>query len=197
MRTEIHLILKQRRTSRKTEGNLMSSTIFPRPADPRLRTPAIPRESVPRWPTLGKWSGHLLLSILFWVASADALVAQYGGIRMDEQQLVSLVFGNHGSLADARQAALALLESRLEQAAADTPLTAHQKEILLLAGEGDIQRFHRRCQQVFREHFKPVMTQEEWLKGWKHLQPLRAEFAHGLHEEGSLFARTLRTIRVQ
>ncbi|MCA8982407.1 MAG: hypothetical protein R3C12_04590 [Planctomycetaceae bacterium] len=197
MPTEIHLIHKKIQTSLETDGYSMNPTISPHPAGVQLPSPAIPRDSFPRLPTLGKWNGHVLLSILFWCATADALAIQFSGIRMDEQQLVSLVFGNHGSLPDARQAAEVLLESQLEQVKADFPLNARQQEILLLAGEGDIQRFLRKCQQVFREHFKPVMTQEEWLKGWKHLQPLRAEFAQGLHKEGSLFAKTLQTIRVK
>jgi len=64
----------------------------------------------------------------------------------------------------------------------------------MLAGKGDIRRFFDRVEEV-RKKFQLVKNdQQKFNDIWQEIQPLQVALQTGLHGEGSLFTKTLKTV---
>jgi hypothetical protein len=86
------------------------------------------------------------------------------------------------------------LQERMSQAAAVAKLTEAERSKLLCAGRGDLQRFFAECEGAFpRIRPGPGMSRDV-REVVNECQRLNARFQTGLHEEGSLFEKTLRSM---
>jgi hypothetical protein len=117
----------------------------------------------------------------------------FNRIELSENQLEMWVFRNSSNLETARTQALNGLEIQLEVISQVGELSEDQRKKLTLAGKGDIERFFAEF-MVVRRAFKPgSMTQQEYSDLWSRIQPMVQRYASGLHHQGSLFSKTVRT----
>ncbi len=122
-------------------------------------------------------------------AVAQVFAAQQ--MQMDEAQLISNVFQSQRSKEKAREHCVQVLAARIRGISQACSLTEDQRAQLRLAGEGDISRFFQRFNAMLRTCKLGQISQQEWQENWQAIQPYRTEFNQGLHNEGSLFAKSL------
>ena len=110
---------------------------------------------------------------------------QWGfGDNFVEQQL----FSQHQSSKKAKKHLLEILDGRLSIVAHFFDLDDAQQKDLELSGVGDVHVFMRECDKLVKK-FKP--DQQNWNQIWQEINPLKQRMNRGLHEEGSMFMRTL------
>ena len=115
-------------------------------------------------------------------------VRQLGfGDNFVEQQL----FHQHQTAKKARKHLEKKLGSRIGILEGVFGLTETQKSDLELSGMGDIHVFMRECDKLIKK-WKP--DQGNWNQIWQELHPLQSRLNLGLHEEGSMFNRTLMSL---
>ncbi len=113
---------------------------------------------------------------------------QFGfGDNFVEQQL----FPQQQTAKKARKHLEEKLGSRIEILQGVFGLTETQKSDLELSGMGDIHVFMRECDKLVKK-WKP--DQGNWNQIWQEIHPLQSRLNLGLHEEGSMFNRTLMTL---
>lgn len=88
----------------------------------------------------------------------------------------------------------AALRKRIEFVSNCVPLTDEQRQKLELAGQGDISRFLADCEGAFRQ-IPPADRSPRALRSIQDVcQALRRRLTAGLHEEGSLFCKSIQTV---
>lgn len=137
-------------------------------------------------------TGAIVLALLLPAGAASAQDVRM--IQLEERQIVSWAFGDLDSLQSARKHADDLLNGKIEFVAAIGNLGAEQRRKLELAGRGDIVRYFNQCDELFRELPRGSIPQDEWQNVWQRLQPVRQQFALGLHEGESLFRKTVQCV---
>jgi hypothetical protein len=136
----------------------------------------------------------------------DLDLAQNGVRRfraaIPEGTLDQLVFGRGRNAASGRMQLDALLNQKIGAVEKSCRLTAAQKQKLHLAGRGDIKRFFDRVESLRPsfQHVHFVVNEDDALKvsNWagelaRDATMLRSSLTVGLFEDGSHFAKTLKT----
>ncbi|MBA3316438.1 MAG: hypothetical protein H0T47_24535 [Planctomycetaceae bacterium] len=131
----------------------------------------------------------------------EALVDGVNNVNMillNPEQVAHWVFGNQnmiqrggiqsyrGTIADGLRLQLDLIETT-------TSLTEPQRTKLELAGRGDVDRFMDRYEAFARECPGGAVTQDKYVELNRKAQPLARRYRAGLHGEGSLFRKVLRS----
>jgi len=144
-----------------------------------------------RWPFLLRGGIILLIGLTALARPGIAQVFAAQEMQMDEAQLISNVFQSHSSKEKAREYCEQILAARIRGIAQACSLTEEQRAQLALAGKGDISRFFNRFNAMLRTCKMGKISQQEWQENWQAIQPYRTEFTQGLHNRGSLFAKSL------
>ncbi len=130
---------------------------------------------------------------------AAEAVNEINMIQLGDQQIAQWVFGNRvlfqgrnvgpthlGRIEQELGLQLALVEAAV-------PLSEPQRRKLELAGRGDIDRFLDRFEAFQSQCPAGPVSQDKYLELNRKAQPLAARYRAGLHGEGSLFRKTLRS----
>lgn len=120
------------------------------------------------------------------------MMAQVGKVQVDENDVISWVFNNHGTIESVRNEASELLNARIRLVDRACSLSDEQRRKLTLAGRGDIHRFFTRFEAFRRTVRTGSVPQDEWQQMWQRLQPIQTEYQRGLHHPDSLFVKSIR-----
>jgi len=130
--------------------------------------------------------------------AVEEVVEDFNMIQISEQQVAHWVFGNRivmqGRTVQTPAGTIGeglALELDLVEAAA--PLSEPQRRKLELAGRGDVDRFMDRYEAFAAGCPHGAVSQDKYLELNQQAQPLAARFRAGLHGEGSLFRKVLRS----
>jgi hypothetical protein len=117
-------------------------------------------------------------------------VRAVGQVQISERNIELWVYGN-----DARgpQWLERTLKHKVDEVGRACGLTDLQREKLNLAGQGDIQRFSSRVDEVKAQCKAGPIRAGEWRQVYAQTQPLRQELLRGLFGKESLFRKTLAT----
>jgi hypothetical protein len=118
------------------------------------------------------------------------MVFQNQRFQIDESNIDRWVYGNASRGGDSLFLA-AGLKQKIDEIGNVCELSQLQKAKLSLAGQGDIQRFVSRVDDLKSKCQTGPVTQEEFRALSQSAQSLRAEYQQGLFESGSLFSKTL------
>jgi hypothetical protein len=113
-----------------------------------------------------------------------------GKIRITERNIDSWIYGNE---ARGRERLDASLRQKVDEIAKVCTLSETQKTKLSLAGQGDIQRFVRRVDDLKAKCQTGGLSPEQYNALFQESRPLRAQLQQGLFANGSLFHKALFT----
>jgi hypothetical protein len=118
-------------------------------------------------------------------------------VHFGEEAFDKVTFSQMTQL-EARQKCEEALQQAVQQTQAIAELTGDQRDKLMTAGQLDIHRFFARYQEAKREIPFGNVPRDQWqqLSTESHasVRSLSRQFLQGLHDESSLYAKTLRTI---
>lgn len=138
----------------------------------------------------------LLLQSVFAVRLAAIQVVVGQDIQFSEDAFDKSIFDRVPML-EARRHCEDSLQATIGLVEKGTVLTAAQKSKLELAGQIDIHRFFARCEGAKRTVKFGSIPRDQWQAQHQRMRaetrPLTARYAGGLHDESSLFAKTLAT----
>jgi hypothetical protein len=113
---------------------------------------------------------------------------------MNDEQFDQWVFGAPRNSRAGRNQLDSLLTLQVDDVARIGQLTELQKKKLVLAGRGDIKRFLEKVEEK-RQKFEKVKTDQNKVgEIYQELLPLRSILQTGLFNQGSLYAKTLKTV---
>jgi hypothetical protein len=113
---------------------------------------------------------------------------------MSDEQFDQWVFGGPMNSGAARRNKLeSLLTLQVDDVGRACHLSELQRRKLILAGKGDIKRFLDKVDEKRKKFDKVKSDQNKVGEIYQELQPLQVALNSGLFNEGSIFAKTLRT----
>jgi hypothetical protein len=118
-------------------------------------------------------------------------VAQF---EIPENQFDSWVFQNFPNAQAARKKLDEMLDLLAEDVERSCELSESQSKKLRLAGRGDILRFFDQVEVVRQKFLLVRKDQNKFNQIWQDISPLQVTFQAGLHDDDSLFAKTLRNM---
>lgn len=118
-------------------------------------------------------------------------VAQF---EIQENQFDSWVFQNFPNAQSARKKLDEMLDLLAEDVERSCKLSESQCKKLRLAGRGDILRFFDQVEIVRQKFLLVRKDQNKFNQIWQDISPLQVTFQAGLHDDDSLFAKTLRNM---
>jgi hypothetical protein len=113
-----------------------------------------------------------------------------GRFAISEQNIDVWVYGNESRGRDWLSASL---KQKVDDMGRVCGLSEMQKQKLVLAGEGDIQRFDRRVEELKAKCQNGTVRREDWNEIVQKTQPLRAALQRGLFGRDSLFQKAVAT----
>jgi hypothetical protein len=124
---------------------------------------------------------------------APVVVFDQPQVVFAEENFDQWVFGGR-TVAATRGRLDSQLAIRIEAVAQVGELTDAQRQKFQLAGRGDIRRFLDRVEEQRKKFLLVRKDQNKIGELWQEIQPLQMTINAGLHGDGSLFAKTLKTI---
>lgn len=115
------------------------------------------------------------------------------GFQMGIEQFDSWIFEQHGNENGAREALESKIDLEIRRIEQSLVLSEDQKNRVRLGGRGDIKRFFNRVAHARNEFRELELDQNNINEAYQLAMPLQQELAVGLFEDGSLFAKVLRT----
>lgn len=140
-----------------------------------------------------------MASALDEVIAVDAAVEAEGEVvenfvaEVNVQNIDQWVFRNQ-TMAQARTMAQNSLQVQVDFVNLAGPLTEIQRLKLMLAGQGDINRFFEDYEILRASLPKGRVGQNDWQQMWQRIQPIQLRQQAGLHGPGSLFQRTVKAL---
>jgi hypothetical protein len=122
------------------------------------------------------------------------LVVQQPTFTLTDQQFDSWAFGNQGNANAVHGQLDALLTAKVAEIGRSCPLTPAQTEKLRLAGRGDIKRFFDQVEDKRKRFQTGRYDQTRINELFQEIQPLQTVLTAGPFNDGSLFAKTLKTV---
>lgn len=131
-----------------------------------------------------------------WALDEEIAVEEAGGnfvAEVNVQNIDQWVFRNQ-TMAQARTMAQNSLQVQVDFVNLAGPLSEIQRLKLMLAGQGDINRFFEDYEILRSSLPKGRVGQNDWQQMWQKIQPIQLRQQAGLHGPGSLFQRTLKIL---
>lgn len=113
--------------------------------------------------------------------------------EVNVQNIDQWVFRNQ-TMVQARTMAQTSLQVQVDFVNLAGPLTEIQRLKLMLAGQGDINRFFEDYEILRASLPKGRVAQNDWQQMWQKIQPIQLRQQAGLHGPGSLFQRTVKAL---
>lgn len=125
-------------------------------------------------------------------ASRDAQIENRSAPRMGHFNLEANVFPGSATAKAARRRCNVQLKMRIAELDRVCSLSPQQKDKLQLAGQGDIERFFDRFEEL-RAELEPLMKKDPqaWNHIWPKIGPLQQKFQSGLFSDRSFFGKVL------
>lgn len=133
----------------------------------------------------------LVLSLVCWCLFCVSASGQ-NEFQVDRATIESWIFQRQNGSDEARKSLVAQVDLKISSIASDIELNDQQKELLKLAGEGDIKRFYDSVFDVIRKVEDLEMNQNAINDAYQMTVPLQQKLAGGLFGEASLLHKVLR-----